>query len=52
MRQVKGGTQTEVYDNRVLTEIFNLRGKSKQETEENFIMRSCIICMLYQILLR
>jgi hypothetical protein len=40
-----------VFENRVLRRILDLRGMKWQEVGENCIMRSCMICTLYPVLL-
>jgi hypothetical protein len=38
-----------VFENRVLREYLDLRGRKWQEDGEDYIMRSFITCTLYQI---
>jgi hypothetical protein len=45
----EGGTQTGVFENRVLRKIFG--PKRKMDHGENCIMMNFIACILYQILL-
>jgi hypothetical protein len=40
-----------VFENRVLRRIFGPKRDGGQEAEENYIMRSSVICTLHQILL-
>ena len=44
--KVKKKTELRVSENRVLTNLFDLRGMKYQENGEDFVMRSFIICVL------